>query len=193
MTVTAPSSLAVSSINSSLGAGVDGIDLAADLVAAAVTAIKNALLRLKVLVSRDQHLIPEKQRRFALLFGELYVHPLKPYISEMLEILILEHKDDHPPPASRWHADSTFLESPPLGTLLDYLIFPPVGGRQESATLLFLLFNHLTQPEFTYRHRWSLNDLVFWDNRWTQHFVVTDHFPHPRQMHRASINGEGTQ
>jgi alpha-ketoglutarate-dependent 2,4-dichlorophenoxyacetate dioxygenase len=31
------------------------------------------------------------------------------------------------------------------------------------------LIEHATQPEFVYRHRWRVGDLVIWDNRATMH------------------------
>lgn len=61
----------------------------------------------------------------------------------------------------------------------------------ESAALLNFLFAHCTQPEFIYRHRWSANDLVIWDNRCTMHYAVSDYKAYgQRYMHRVTIKGE---
>ena len=39
----------------------------------------------------------------------------------------------------------------------------------EGRLLLHDLLEHATQREFVYRHRWSVGDLVIWDNRATMH------------------------
>jgi len=39
----------------------------------------------------------------------------------------------------------------------------------EGRLLLHELIEHATQPEFVYRHRWRVDDLVIWDNRATMH------------------------
>jgi taurine dioxygenase len=62
---------------------------------------------------------------------------------------------------------------------------------EESAALLKFLFAHSIQPEFIYRHRYSLHDLVIWDNRSTMHYAVSDYKAYAgRYMHRVSVKGE---
>ena len=39
----------------------------------------------------------------------------------------------------------------------------------EGRLLLRELIEHATQPQFVYRHRWRVGDLVIWDNRATMH------------------------
>jgi len=46
--------------------------------------------------------------------------------------------------------------------------------------LLDFLFSHSRKPEFTYRHRWRGGDVLFWDNRITQHYAVADYWPRRR-------------
>jgi taurine dioxygenase len=60
----------------------------------------------------------------------------------------------------------------------------------ESDALLELLFRHQEQPQFGYRHRWRTGDVLFWDNRITQHMVVADYFPQRRLMRRATVLGD---
>jgi taurine dioxygenase len=60
----------------------------------------------------------------------------------------------------------------------------------ESRALLEFLFVHSRKPEVTYRHRWQTGDVLFWDNRITQHYAVADYWPRRRRMHRATILGD---
>ncbi len=47
------------------------------------------------------------------------------------------------------------------------------------------------QPEFVYRHRWSTDDVVMWDNRCTMHRVTPYDLAKRRVMHRTTIVGDG--
>jgi len=62
--------------------------------------------------------------------------------------------------------------------------------RPESDALLALLFEHLTNDEFTVRLNWAPETLVMWDNRSTQHKPVNDFFPQHRKMHRITVAGD---
>ena len=62
-------------------------------------------------------------------------------------------------------------------------------SRIESEHLLRLLYEHLAQPEFTLRHRWSAGDVVIWDNRSTLHYAVDDYGTVERLMRRVTIRG----
>jgi taurine dioxygenase len=61
---------------------------------------------------------------------------------------------------------------------------------EESKALLGFLFAHLTQEEFIYRHRWTVGDLLMWDNRCTMHFAEGGYDGHLRVMHRTTVQGE---
>ncbi len=61
---------------------------------------------------------------------------------------------------------------------------------RESEALLRMLFEHMAQPEFQVRWRWSPGTVAFWDNRWTQHCALADYFPASRRVRRATILGE---
>lgn len=55
-------------------------------------------------------------------------------------------------------------------------------SRNESRHLLAMLYEHLTDAEFTVRFRWQPGSIAFWDNRSTSHLVPTDV---PAGMHRS--------
>ena len=62
-------------------------------------------------------------------------------------------------------------ESGRRGLYLSRLMTRNVVGmdKAESDALLDELFNHAERPEFVYAHRWTIGDLVIWDNRCLNH------------------------
>jgi taurine dioxygenase len=60
---------------------------------------------------------------------------------------------------------------------------------RESKELLDFLYQHSTQQESIYRHSWSLNDLLIWDNRCVMHYAIAD-YEEDRYMHRTTVIGE---
>ena len=62
--------------------------------------------------------------------------------------------------------------------------------NEESAPLLQYLYAQVARPEYTYRHRWQVGDLIIWDNRCTQHAVVGDTGGAERTLHRVTIAGD---
>jgi taurine dioxygenase len=61
---------------------------------------------------------------------------------------------------------------------------------QESAPLLEYLYAQVARAEYVYRHKWTVGDLVIWDNRSTQHAVVGDVGGAERMLHRVTIKGD---
>jgi taurine dioxygenase len=57
----------------------------------------------------------------------------------------------------------------------------------ESDAILRYLISHLKKPQYQCRFRWTNGTLAFWDNRSTQHMIVTDFFPASRVNHRVGI------
>ncbi len=64
-------------------------------------------------------------------------------------------------------------------------------SRQESRHLLAMLYEHMTDHEFTTRFRWQPGSVAFWDNRATAHVVPTDVPPEMRRIvHRITLAGD---
>lgn len=64
----------------------------------------------------------------------------------------------------------------------------------EARDLLEELCIHCTRPEFVYRHRWRIGDLLMWDNIPTQHLAICDYaLPQRRYMHRTTLRGTPPQ
>ncbi len=60
----------------------------------------------------------------------------------------------------------------------------------ESRSLLDLFYAHITRPEHIVRHRWSVGDVVMWDNRSTVHYANRDYGDQRRVMHRITLRGD---
>jgi len=72
------------------------------------------------------------------------------------------------------------------------IIFP--NGRtmpeDEALDLIAELDGHCIKPEFRYRHRWQVGDLVMWDNATAMHLAICDYaLPQRRLMHRTTVIG----
>lgn len=62
---------------------------------------------------------------------------------------------------------------------------------EDGAELLHRLMTFATQPQFVYRHRWRVGDLVIWDNRSTMHRGTTFDEKYRRAMRRATVQDVG--
>lgn len=62
--------------------------------------------------------------------------------------------------------------------------------QEEGHALLDTLCRHVTRPEFVYRHRWHVGDVLMWDNVATQHIATFDYaLPQRRYLHRTTLEG----
>jgi alpha-ketoglutarate-dependent 2,4-dichlorophenoxyacetate dioxygenase len=62
---------------------------------------------------------------------------------------------------------------------------------EEGRALLRTLLDHVSQPEFVYRHEWQAGDVVVWDNRCVLHRATPyDTARHQRLMQRTTIGGD---
>ena len=113
----------------SLGAEVFGADLAGDLTNQVYDEIHQAFLDHQVLFIRDQNLTPPQQASFARRFGPLNAYPFVKAVKDAPEIIeILKEPDETVNFGGVWHSDTTYLENPPLATVLYALDVPAYGG-----------------------------------------------------------------
>jgi taurine dioxygenase len=115
-------------VSPTLGARIEGIDLSQPLSDTAVAALRQALLDHEVLFFENQELTPAQQRDFAARFGKLHVHPIRPSVPGMPEVLVLDNQPASETDNGNWRADTTFIETPPLGSILYAREVPPLGG-----------------------------------------------------------------
>jgi taurine dioxygenase len=62
-------------------------------------------------------------------------------------------------------------------------------SQGESDDLLRRLTDHMLQPRFVYRHKWSPNDAIIWDNRRFMHAGMGNSPDEPRYGQRTTLAG----
>lgn len=138
--------MTVTPIAGALGAEIGGVDLSRPLDTQTVGAIRQALLDHLVVFFRDQNLTPDTYMAFARSFGTPVEYPLVKGIEgypEITELVKLEHETVNF--GGIWHADTTYLEVPPMGTMLYALEVPPQGGDTMFANQ-YLAYETLSEP-----------------------------------------------
>jgi taurine dioxygenase len=117
-------------IAGALGAEIHGVSIAEELPDETIAAIRQALLDHLVIFFRDQtHLPNDRFLAFAKRFGRTVEYPFVKGIEgfpEIITVAKLEHEKVNF--GGVWHSDTTYLEEPPLGTLLAARELPPYGG-----------------------------------------------------------------
>ena len=116
-------------IAGALGAELSGIDLAAGLSSAQAAEVKEALLAHQVIFLRGQDLTPQQFLHFAQAMGEPVEYPFVKGIEgfpHIIEVKKLEHETSNF--GGIWHSDTTYLDQPPMGSMLLAREVPPYGG-----------------------------------------------------------------
>jgi taurine dioxygenase len=119
-----------------LGAEISGVDLAKDLDDETVAAIRRAWLEHLVVFFRDQELTPQQFLDFGRRFGEPIEYPFVkglPDTPEVIPVLKLEHEAVNF--GGIWHSDTTYLEVPPMASMLIGREVPEAGGDTEFASM----------------------------------------------------------
>lgn len=121
--------IGVSPIAGALGAEIAGVDIGKGLDEPTVVAVRQALLDHLVIFFHDQEIASDSFMAFARAFGEPAQYPMLPGIDGypmINEIAKYEHEANNF--GGIWHADTTYLECPPMGSMLYALEVPPFGG-----------------------------------------------------------------
>ncbi len=120
----------VKPIAGALGAEILGLRIGDELPEATIAAIRQALLDHCVIFFRDQHDLPnDRFLAFAKQFGETVEYPFVKGVDgfpEIITVAKLEHETVNF--GGVWHSDTTYLEQPPMATLLAARELPPYGG-----------------------------------------------------------------
>ena len=119
--------LGIQKVTGRIGAEITGVDLATELDADTVVAIRAALNQHKALVFRDVDLDDAGQQRFAAQFGPLTAaHPTVSSVDGAPNVLPVDSERGR---ANRWHTDVTFVLNPPQASTLRSIVIPPYGGE----------------------------------------------------------------
>lgn len=144
------SMITVSPIAGALGAEIGGVDLNRPLSPDNIGTIRQALLDHLVIFFRDQELTSENFLTFARAFGTPVEYPLIKGIEGYPTITeIVKHENERVNFGGIWHADTTYLDTPPMGTLLYALEVPPFGGDTLFANQ-YLAYETLSAPLRTF-------------------------------------------
>ena len=119
-----------------LGAEISGVDLSQNVSDDTLAEIRKALNKYSVIFFRDQELTPEQHKDFGKRFGTLNIHPVYEPLPGHPEILqVVKEADALDNIGDTWHSDATFLDEPPMGSILYALEVPPFGGDTLFANL----------------------------------------------------------
>ena len=149
MTTTAVQ-LDIAPLSGTIGAEIRGLDLHRALDPETLAAVRQALLDYKVIFFPGQHLSPQEHKDFAAAFGEITVaHPVIPGLADHKEVFEIDYTraralvggtgseyDDR----ENWHTDVTFVETPPLGSIINAIVIPEAGGDTIDVAVLRLRF-----------------------------------------------------
>jgi alpha-ketoglutarate-dependent taurine dioxygenase len=132
--------LEITPLSGTIGAELRGVDLKRPLDADAVRDIRQSLVDFKVIFFPGQHLSAEEHKAFALQFGQITnAHPVVPGVGEHKEVFEIDYTktrqlfdaqttEKYGKARNPWHTDVTFMEHPPLGSVLNAIVIPEAGG-----------------------------------------------------------------
>ncbi len=132
--------IAIHPLQPTIGAEIGGVDLRQPLPQAVRDAIRDAVLKYKVVFFRDQPITREQQADFARQFGPLYTHPstrrpdgdslpaihnIEPHAELKPEDLTVRNGDHL---RDGYHTDTSWRLVPAWGAVLRAVNLPEVGG-----------------------------------------------------------------
>lgn len=119
----------VKRIAGALGAEISGVDLTQPISAAQAAEIRDVFLKHEVIFLRNQPLSSPQFMAFAQAMGEPVEYPFVKGIDgfpHIIEVKKLEHEKVNF--GGVWHSDTTYLDEPPMGSMLLAREIPPFGG-----------------------------------------------------------------
>ncbi|MFG1478355.1 TauD/TfdA family dioxygenase [Xanthobacter sp. V4C-4] len=109
-------------------ARIEGVDLTRPLPPEVRAELKRALDDFEVIFLPPQDITPEQHLDLASVFGPVAQGAYFPRKDGHPQIEVLANDADRPASVDHWHADLTWLATPPAGTVIQITENPPVGG-----------------------------------------------------------------
>ena len=119
----------IKQIAGALGAEISGIDLSKGVPTQLAADIRKVFLDHQVIFLRDQNLTPQQFLVFARAMGKPIEYPFVKGLEgfpHIIEVKKLEHEKVNF--GGIWHSDTTYLDLPPMGSMLLSREVPPYGG-----------------------------------------------------------------
>ena len=116
-------------IAGALGAELSGFDLSNGVPESLAAELRQAFLDHQVIFIRNQNLTPAQFLAFGRAMGEPIEYPFVKGLdgfAHIIEVKKLEHEKTNF--GGIWHSDTTYLELPPMGSMLLSREVPPYGG-----------------------------------------------------------------
>ena len=127
-----------------IGGVITGVDISTDLSDEVAGEIRHALLEHLVIFFRDQSLTPDRLVAFARRFGDIGYYPFVAGMADHPEVVEVVKKESETINfGGLWHTDTSYLEAPPLGSILYAKEIPDIGGDTLFANM-YLAFNALS-------------------------------------------------
>jgi taurine dioxygenase len=135
----------VAPIAGAIGAEIGGVDLSRPLPDEQLAEIRRAWLEHLVVFFRDQPIEAEAYMAFARRIGKPIEYPFVRGLDahpEIIEVKKLEHERVNF--GGIWHSDTTYLERPPMASMLLARTVPPFGGDTLFANM-YLAYETLSE------------------------------------------------
>ena len=119
----------IKQIAGALGAEISGVDLTRGISSEMASEIRSVFLKHQVIFLRGQNLTPAQFLAFARAMGTPVEYPFVKGIDgfpHIIEVKKLEHETVNF--GGIWHSDTTYLDAPPMGSMLLSREVPPYGG-----------------------------------------------------------------
>src|SRR5260221_7183216 len=121
--------ITVKPLTGALGAEIGGLDLRAPLSNRQRSELHDAFLAHCAIYIRDQDIGPDDMLRYARYFAEPTIYPFVEGMPGYPQIFELRKEPDQAVNVGNaWHSDTTYLEKPPIGTMLYAREVPDYGG-----------------------------------------------------------------
>ena len=120
-------SVVIEPLTVAIGAAVRGVDLAA-IDDKDFDAVRLAFLDRCMLVFPGQSIDDTELLAFARRWGEIMVTPMLSYLDGHPGVLRVRNRGKAATPTEYWHTDSTYLERPPVISILAARELPETGG-----------------------------------------------------------------